>query len=389
MSRFSPFPEGKFTIVNDDTGRCVRVRLARTQTTTEVNDKAKFVRYVTGKPSLELGPVDNTAATAWWFSTIEGRDGPYNQIVSHAVDEYQNIGSYCVWMYRQAVDPLTAAKDAYRDVLFSLTGDTKKELDKLIPERLLPPQADQRIFHQTEVEIYAASYAEAAATAWAQDEDPIGAGQFAIAHAFAKRMSNETDDIEPSAAEKEVLDAMAAEPRATRVNERMAALHPEIMARLKSEGIETEQTATAKHQWYINCASAHYEPDGASDEAIAFNAAAAAAGIQAPELSSFTSARTGMYGCGADSSNDTSAYRWWFENGHIYGGSDMTQSGDSLFWTDDNGRLVGRPKGSPGQKWTVTKWTPSEGTDPDDVGTGLYGAHGGGSTISEVGATSY
>ncbi|MEU9418135.1 hypothetical protein [Streptomyces sp. NPDC048272] len=96
----STFPDGNFTIVNNETSRCVRVRLGRTKDVSDWQAGTKYLQSVTAKPTLELGEPDGSPATAWWFSTIDdaGERRPFNQIVSHAVGEYQNIGDHCVWL---------------------------------------------------------------------------------------------------------------------------------------------------------------------------------------------------------------------------------------------------------------------------------------------------
>ncbi|MFI0960610.1 hypothetical protein ACH4S8_04180 [Streptomyces sp. NPDC021080] len=89
----SKLPAGNFTIVNDETGRCVRVRLGRAKDVSDWKEGAKYLLSVTDKPSLELGTPDGSPSTAWWFSTFDDGGQPYNQFVSYAVGEYQNIGN--------------------------------------------------------------------------------------------------------------------------------------------------------------------------------------------------------------------------------------------------------------------------------------------------------
>lgn len=135
----STFPDGNFTIVNNETGRCVRVWLGGTQDVSDWKAGTKYLQSVTGEPSLELGEPDGSAATAWWFSTVD--DGverqPFNQIVSHAVGEYQNIGDYCVWLeinwFPTAEDRRRAA-DQFQRKLDDMPPDLKEKLAVLPPE---------------------------------------------------------------------------------------------------------------------------------------------------------------------------------------------------------------------------------------------------------------
>jgi len=133
------FPDGNFTIVNNETGRCVRVRLGRTQDVSGWKAGTKYLQSITGEPDLELGEPDGSAATAWWFSTIH--DGverrPFNQIVSHAVGEYQNIGDYCVWLdinWFPTADDRNRAADEFRRTLDDMPPDLKEKLAALPPE---------------------------------------------------------------------------------------------------------------------------------------------------------------------------------------------------------------------------------------------------------------
>ncbi|MGW1642934.1 hypothetical protein [Streptomyces lavendulae] len=43
----STFPEGNFTIVNNETGRCVRVRLGQTTDVSDWKEGTKCLQYVT------------------------------------------------------------------------------------------------------------------------------------------------------------------------------------------------------------------------------------------------------------------------------------------------------------------------------------------------------
>ncbi|MFI8266595.1 hypothetical protein [Streptomyces sp. NPDC085665] len=138
----STFPDGNFTIVNDETGRCVRVRLGRTQDLSDWQAGTKYLQHVTAKPTLELGEPDGSPATAWWFSTIDDavERHPFNQIVSHAVGEYQNIGNHCVWLDLQShptAEDRRRAADEFRRKLNDMPGNLKEKLAVLLPAAFL------------------------------------------------------------------------------------------------------------------------------------------------------------------------------------------------------------------------------------------------------------
>ncbi len=135
----STFPDGNFTIVNNETGRCVRVRLGRTKDVSDWQAGTKYLQSVTEKPTLQLGEADGSPATAWWFSTIDdaAERRPFNQIVSHAVGEYQNIGDHCVWLdiqARPAAEDRRRAAEQFRHKLNDMPGDLKEKLAVLLPE---------------------------------------------------------------------------------------------------------------------------------------------------------------------------------------------------------------------------------------------------------------
>ncbi|MFF4321360.1 hypothetical protein [Streptomyces sp. NPDC001568] len=48
------FPDGNFTIVKNETGRCVRVRLGRTKDVSDWQAGTQYPQHVTEKPTLEL-----------------------------------------------------------------------------------------------------------------------------------------------------------------------------------------------------------------------------------------------------------------------------------------------------------------------------------------------
>ncbi|GAB2679101.1 hypothetical protein [Nocardia goodfellowii] len=113
------FPDGNFTITNNETGRCLRVRLGRSEDVSDYKEGTKYLQTVTAKPWLELGEPDGSIATAWYFRTVIDplEKVPVNQIASVAVSDLQNIGDYCVWLRVPFLDDATAAsKTAYRQL---------------------------------------------------------------------------------------------------------------------------------------------------------------------------------------------------------------------------------------------------------------------------------
>ncbi|MFB7053475.1 hypothetical protein ACFCXT_10175 [Streptomyces vinaceus] len=291
----SPFPEGNFTIVNNDTGRCLRARLGRTKDVSDWKEGTKYLQYVTDKPGLELGEPDGSPATVWWFSTIDdaAERQPFNQIVSHAVGEYQNIGNHCVWLdikpYPTAEDRKRAA-DQFRHKLDDMPQSLKEKLALLLPD---------------------------AFKTWAEAEvgpDASLAQQLELWHGYCASITFPEHNVE---------------------NE-------------DEDGVEAAQA-------YI---------DAAADE-----------GIHRPQVES-GDASTRMYGCGA-SRDKNSTYRWTYDGTHIYAADSRTVAAGRTYWTDQDGFLVGKSKGGPGQAWTLAPWKPTARTQHDPVKaiayTGLFG----------------
>ncbi|MFI0503217.1 hypothetical protein ACH3WN_10160 [Streptomyces albogriseolus] len=135
----SKFPEGPFTIVNQDTGRCLRVRLGETVDLSDYKEGTKYLLSRTFPPTLELGPNDGSDATAWYYRYHEDRleRQSFNQIASTAVDKHQNIGKYGVWMFSDPADvelEKVSLQEWYASRLNDTTGDIAKRLDALIPQ---------------------------------------------------------------------------------------------------------------------------------------------------------------------------------------------------------------------------------------------------------------
>lgn len=89
-------------------------------------------------------------------------------------------------------------------------------------------------------------------------------------------------------------------------------------------------------------------------------------------------ARTELYGSGA-SRGKNSTYRWVFDGTYIYGADSKTVPSERTYWTDNDGRLIGKGKGGPGQTGALAPWTPPPAkTDWDGASeqlflTGLFG----------------
>lgn len=294
----SKFPDGNFTIVNNETGRCVRVRLGKTKDVSDYREGTKYLQHVTTKPTLELGIPDNSPATAWWFSTIN--DGverqPFNQIVNFAVDEYQNIGRYCVWMYTDSLsnnDDRAHSQEVYLNKLNNAPADLRAKLDALIPDewntwyaernsRMVEhwkeaPQERLRVKITAEME------------AWAADEEPLGAEKLAqlkairereIEHIEAQQRRDEEADRlrrrrkapEPfdetaglSEEDRALLEEIRLRPRAARIRSRTKELLPAVKER-RNKDLELKwqrllPVATLE-SWHRHCTVLGFYADG-------------------------------------------------------------------------------------------------------------------------------
>ncbi|MFB8086894.1 hypothetical protein [Streptomyces sp. NPDC055992] len=112
------------------------------------------------------------------------------------------------------------------------------------------------------------------------------------------------------------------------------------------------------------------------EEMRAYLAAAAKEGITKPV--SRVGARTEMFGCGAMRYGG-STYRWDYDGTYITASDSKTVPSEQTYWTDDEGQLVGKAKGNPGQKWTIAPYKAPTKAVPDSVDlpcvflTGLFG----------------
>lgn len=382
---------------------------------------------MTEKPTLELGEADNTPATVWWHHTGDDGGRPYNQIVSHAVREYQNIGNHCVWMHadgsKAGTDRFNTER-AFLNRLDDMPADVRKRLAPLIPAEWTTIQADERAeiaktsdFQQRE-EDRAAAYAEA--QAWAAEKNPPSDRDLGLLRAYRLGIVDDTipslvevmeysllpeDEQESWLAgagltpEKEealrygipepmtsAVERLENDPRAAQVSARAQKLLPDIRQRLAAAA----QAAIPRddlHEWHFYCAGLKVSdravrlgdgPETSQDRRImtaldAYAKAAAKEGIVPPVIAADSTTR--MYGSGA-SNYEGSTYGWTYDGTHIYAADSRTIPSQQTYWTDAGGYLVGRPKGGPGQSWSITAWTPTP--EPDtNLGavtlTGLFG----------------
>ncbi|MFD4740170.1 hypothetical protein ACFWNQ_22770 [Streptomyces virginiae] len=411
----SKFPNGNFTIINDETGRAVRARLGKSVDTSDHRLGTKYLQSVTDKPSLHLGAADNSPATAWWHNTAEDavERRPFNQIVSHAVGEYQNIGEYSVWLYTSSLDEHEDTKRAhilYMDRLENMSKETRDKLNPLIPSAFwayrVKTRADEA---ENGPRLRVRAEQDAERQAWSEDEDAPDADKLARFLDIQKRRRRDmpvTDEEEwereqqglgygyqPTEESRQLLKEFGVQPRAARVEARVEELRTQLMESRKKELLNPEPTLADLMDWNQNCAFvAFYGESGirltnsntrtAEDKKIAaamtaYIKAAAEEGIT--KAGGASSARTGMYGAGASRSGG-STYAWTYDGTYIYGADSKTVPSERTYWTDEDGYLVGRNKGGAGQKWTLAPWTPTPEPKISDglalVRTGLFGPIG-------------
>ncbi|MFZ4237440.1 hypothetical protein ACOZGD_19925 [Streptomyces murinus] len=399
----SIFPSGNFTITNNDTGRCLRVRLGDSK---EVNDHKAGATYLlsrTDPPWLTLGPADGSLATAWFFH--DAQDGserrPFNQIANTAVRDLQNIGDYCVWLdsspERKPSDNLLRFFAKLND----LPDDSEEPLNKLVPaqwhedrktSRRTPAGIDEHYDEQLDAEL----------EAWATDQEPLaakdlerlsairaaqrkavlGEGEHIGPDTFGRLMSLSTPERERllSEADEAFLDKL--EPRAARVRTQAKKLLPEIKKR-RAEARDRQVREESFKDWNRACAylavlGLNGGHERYSSAMRAYLDAAAKAGIS-PEPSSAeyydSNAPTRLGGCGV-SRFENSTYRWTTDGTYIFGADSETVPAERTYWTDDNGYLVGKKKGGPGQTWTIATWTPPVRTGEHPLFTGMFGPLG-------------
>ncbi|MFE7624158.1 hypothetical protein [Streptomyces sp. NPDC057509] len=460
----SKFPEGPFTIVNQDTGRCLRVRLGETVDLSDYKEGTKYLLSRTFPPTLELGPNDGSDATAWYYRYHEDRleRQQFSQIASTAVDKHQNIGEYGVWMFSKpaAVElEKVSLREWYASRLNDTTGDIAKRLDALIPQTWTTQAAQD---YASEMEKWKAEgeqfegTIEQLNTRQADLMEEMRAQAAKVMEAVREqaadltKANNATDqgmrilaggESLRVPAEDEVVDhtessMLAGVWHVHRLEEEMERAAPQDQARMleqqlrileftggdallrwlksigKAEGFEEplkemERTEDALAEalkaetpvrawqrraplkgvarWNDRCATLSFYDTAKLDdndkkhveEMRTYLAAAAKEGITKPV--SRVGARTEMFGCGAMRYGG-STYRWDYDGTYITASDSKTVSSEQTYWTDDEGQLVGKAKGHPGQKWTIapykapTKAPDTGGADlPSVFLTGLFG----------------
>ncbi|MEU2835301.1 hypothetical protein ABZ667_43150 [Streptomyces lavendulae] len=422
----SKFPEGKFTIVNNETGRTVRVRLGRTHDVSDWKEGTKYLQSVTEKPTLELGEADNTPATVWWHYTAEDavKRRPFNQIVSHAVGEYQNIGNYCVWMdsdwSSQTANRFDTAL-AFENRLNDMPAEVRERLAPLIPSEWTTLRADQRAEQAEDLEFQKAEEARAGADAemeaWAAEENPPNDQDLGLLRAqrlgdedtlpaqweseryyslpedereeWLSNLTPEKQEALRSGFSERMWNAvmrLETDPRAEQVRERAGKLLPEIRERHTAAALAAIPQDDLEW-WHLWCAHRKIQGSvivfsgvttGSSqhDRLIAaletYVEAAAKEGIVPPVIAADSTTR--MYGSGA-SNGPSSTYGWTYDGTYIYAADSHTIPSEQTYWTDAGGYLVGRPKGGPGQTWSIVKWTPTPPT-PNYTAVALTGLFG-------------
>ncbi|MEV0990830.1 hypothetical protein [Streptomyces sp. NPDC049949] len=451
----SKFPSGPFTIVNQETGRCLRVRLGEAVDLSDYKEGTKYLLSRTYPPSLELGPADGTKATAWHYrdhhDPLERQ--PFNQIASSAVSDLQSIGNYSVWMHSK---PLAEERENavlrawFASMLNDATGDVAKRLGALIPDEwtaqatqdyedelarwkqegernggtveelngrqaalleklrlqhgaLLeahkeqagslaealraagemkidgePPTKESLQEHAEEVLLWGTAYLqkleEKVERAEPQEQQRLLQQQVESMEVFgAAGMNLWLSDLELPAALEEALE------EARRTEE---ALVEALKAEAPVRAWQRRAPLKGLARWNDRCARLSFHGADALDgidkkfaETMqTYLAEAAEGGITKPV--SRVGSRTEMFGCGAKR-YEGSTYRWDYDGTYISASDSETVPAERTYWTDDDGRLVGKAKGGPGQKWTIAPYkepAKSEKANGEDIFlTGMFG----------------
>ncbi|QRV25867.1 hypothetical protein I6J39_00160 [Streptomyces californicus] len=452
----SKFPSGPFTIVNQETGRCLRVRLGETVDLSSHRLGTEYLLSQSYPPSLELGPADGSKATAWYYRSHDDalERQPFNQIASSAVSDLQNIGDYGVWMYSEpfAEERENALLRAwYASKLNDATGEVAKRLQALIPEEwhvqvsqeyedeladwekagsqfegvvdepngrqaalleeLRPQHGKLLEALPGHMDAIMKAYLNAPKLHWKhkdgtaldkQEMEQSWERALLIGAKAVQSFEEQMEHAEPQELES-LLGAQVLAMRfsgAEKISERLGKLGlPSLFGEALEEARRTEQALVKAlkaeapvrawqrrapikgvARWNDRCASlAFYGEDGLDvigekfvEAMRAYLDAAAKEGITKPV--STASSRTGMYGCGAKR-YEGSTYRWDYDGTYITASDSKTVPSERTYWTDDDGRLVGKTKGGPGQKWTVTPYKePADKVNGEDIFlTGLFG----------------
>ncbi|MGW5307656.1 hypothetical protein ACWERF_27435 [Streptomyces griseoluteus] len=436
------YPEGNFTIVNNETGRALRVRLGETEDVSDHKEGTVYLQYVTERPTLQLGEPDNSPASVWWYSTVEDS----RQIVSYAVGEYQNIGDYCVWMHVDTnLDDLFDTEAAFQNRLNDMPADVRNRLAPLIPDEWATIQARKRTVSGRQARMRRQqeedrAYADAEQEAWSGQDDPPSAADLAalrryrcaVAEGTAPLLQEldevlemleasdvaeltpllrERDPDRLSNKQKQALSRMTREQRRGMLSidwvtvrrleadsraPKVQALAQELLPAAEERRAAAALAAIPQNDvrnWHRLCAVRKIRKETAirltsidretdEDKRIitaldAYLEAAVAEGIVPPGIGS--SAVTLMDGCGT-SRGPNALCGWIYDGTHIYGSDSKTVPSERTYWTDEDGYLVGKPKGGPGQTWSVKPWTPSKppaGISRSDIAlTGLFGPIG-------------
>ncbi|MFF0488049.1 hypothetical protein ACFYTQ_03415 [Nocardia sp. NPDC004068] len=309
------FPNGSFTITNNDTGRCLRARLGTTHDVSDHKEGTKYLQYITDEPWLELGEPDGSIATAWHLDTgAERFGGPRNQITSTAVRDLQNIGDFCVWFHtgRTFTDGEEDTADDYEDR--ARAQHKAKRNRSRARRRYLEEYIDSLVPKK-----------------WAAAQKTLDRWEHWCG-VYDYRRSSDNEDA--------FWDDCAKHGPGTITGDDRTAVVKAIQA---------------------------YAREAAKDGVhIASEWGPAAMGSR-------------LWGNGGTRGGGSN-YGWATDGTHIYAADDKTVSPDTSYWTDLDGQLVGRPKGEPGQNWTIAAWTPpAKPTGPSReqiLLTGLFGGVG-------------
>ncbi|MFQ6146452.1 hypothetical protein ACLMNJ_25835 [Streptomyces seoulensis] len=453
----SNFPSGHFTIVNQETARCLRVRLGETVDLGQYKEGTKYLLDRTFPPSLELGPADGTMATRWYY---QNRDDllerqPFNQIASAAVSELQNIGDYCVWMYSNSLAEArerALLRERFASMLNDATGGVAKRLDALIPEEWKTQdardyenalarwkQAGRRFDGRVEsLNGRQAALLEELRPQHGELLELLKEQAGTLAEGIKAKPQGLKINGKPPTKEQLLLLAEMWLLRGTahvqRLEKKMERAEPQDLERLLQRQVRSMQTSGARGvkkwlegieltaplqealekarnterdlvealkaeapvrawqrrapikgvaRWNEGCAYLAF--NGADDlgetdkkfvdEMRAYLAAAAEEGITKPV--SKVGSRTEMYGCGAKRYQG-STYRWVYDGTYITASDSKTVPREKTYWTDDDGHLVGKAKGQPGQKWTIAPYeepakAPAQDGIADILLTGMFG----------------
>jgi hypothetical protein len=380
----------------------VRVRLGETVDASEYSLGTKYLLTQTNPPSLELGPPDGTKATAWYYRSHQ--DGlerqPFNQIASSAVSDLQNIGDYSVWMYSQPLtgeDERTSLREGFAGTLNNATGNAAKRLHALIPAEWTAQAAldydDELAAWKREGEPFEGRVARLNGQQAALLEKlrpqhgklvELLKGQMGgVAKAFKAQgvTVNGRPPTEESA--QHVVDErlLFGAQSVQRLEGKMERAQPQDQESLLEQQLDyMESFGTAELQDWLEGFELTEDLQEAFTEARSTEGALVEA-LKAEAPVRAWQRRAPLKGvarwndhCGAKR-YEGSTYRWDYDGTYITASDSETVPSEKTYWTDDNGRLVGKPKGSPGQKWTIAAYKePADQIDGEAIFlTGMFG----------------